>query len=214
MHDVGSHKQHVKRKIVPFADAVRFHGHTCPGLTIGYIAAEVAIRELATERDVNEELVAIVENDACGVDAIQAVTGCTLGKGNLIFKDYGKQAYTFINRNTKDAVRIVLKPSFNIDELDPELGRLRSRVFAGKATKKEEDEFHRRMEGVSQAMRKAPAGTMFDIRHVKATIPGKARVFQSVKCSKCGEMVAESRARVHDGRFVCIPCFDEYTRGW
>jgi formylmethanofuran dehydrogenase subunit E len=86
--------------------------------------------------------------------------------------------------------------------------------MAGKATKKETEEFNRRMKIVSEAMRKAPIETMFDIRHVKATIPGKARVFQSVKCSKCGEMVAESRARVHDGRFVCIPCFDEYSSGW
>jgi formylmethanofuran dehydrogenase subunit E len=87
MHDAGSHKHGMSREIMPFSDAVRFHGHTCPGLTIGYRAAEAAIRELATERDVNEELVAIVENDSCSVDAIQAVTGCTLGKGNLIFKD-------------------------------------------------------------------------------------------------------------------------------
>jgi formylmethanofuran dehydrogenase subunit E len=212
MHDdPGAHRT---GKIKSFAEAVKFHGHTCPGLMLGYRAAEAAIGELATERDVDEELVAIVENDACGVDAVQVVTGCTLGKGNLILKDYGKQAFTFINRNTNDAVRIVLKPSFNIDDLDPELGRLRARVAAGKATKKETEEFHRRMKSMTEAMRKAPVETMFDIRHVKAKMPGKARLFQSVKCSKCGEMVAESRARVRDGRFVCIPCSDEYTRGW
>ncbi|OPY28940.1 MAG: FmdE, Molybdenum formylmethanofuran dehydrogenase operon [Methanocella sp. PtaU1.Bin125] len=212
MHDEP--RMHRKKKIASFADAVRFHGHTCPGLMLGYRAAEAAVRELATERDVDEELVAIVENDACGVDAVQVVTGCTLGKGNLIFKDYGKQAYTFINRNTNDAVRIALKPSFNIDDLDPELGRLRPRVAAGKATKKETEAFRRRMESMTEAMRKAPVETMFDIRRVEAAIPGKARLFQSVQCSKCGEMVAESRARVRDGRFVCIPCFDEYARGW
>lgn len=42
-------------------------------------------------RDIDEEMVAIVENDSCAVDAIQVLTGCTLGKGNLIFRDYGKQ---------------------------------------------------------------------------------------------------------------------------
>jgi formylmethanofuran dehydrogenase subunit E len=202
------------QSIVPFSEAVRFHGHTCPGLTLGYRAAETAIKELTTERDVDEELVAIVENDACGVDAIQAVTGCTLGKGNLIFKDYGKQAFTFINRNTNDAVRIVLKPSFNIDDQDKDLGPLRSKVVAGKATKKEVAEFRKRMEAVSQAMMTAPIASMFDVRHVKAEIPHKARIFKSVKCAKCGEMLAESRARVQNGGFVCIPCHDEYTRGW
>ena len=202
------------RAITPFDEVARFHGHVCPGLTLGYRAAEAAIRELSAGRDVDEELVAIVENDACGVDAIQVVTGCTIGKGNLIYRDYGKQAYTFINRKTGDAVRIVLKPTYAIDELDPEMGKLRPKIFSGKATKKESEEFHRRTEGVSQAMMKAPVETMFDVRHVKAKIPEKARIFKSVKCAKCGEMVAESRARVQNGKFVCIPCFDEYSRGW
>ncbi len=214
MHDSGVHSQSDNSGILPFSEAVKFHGHTCPGLAIGYRAAEAAIKELATERDVDEELVAIVENDACGVDAIQAVTGCTLGKGNLIYRDHGKQVYTFINRNTGDAVRIALKASLDIEKQDPALAKLRTRVFSGKATKKEEDEFHRRMESMVQAMLEAPIETMFEVRHVKAKIPEKARIFKSVKCTKCGEMVAESRARVQDGGFVCIPCYDEYSRGW
>jgi formylmethanofuran dehydrogenase subunit E len=63
---------------------VAFHGHYCPGVTIGYRAALIALRELGVERAQDEELVALCENDACGVDAVQALTGCTLGKGNLI----------------------------------------------------------------------------------------------------------------------------------
>jgi formylmethanofuran dehydrogenase subunit E len=59
-----------------------------------------------------------------------------------------------------------------------------------------------------------PPEKYFDVKHVRVEIPEKARIFGSVRCSKCGEMVAESRARVQDGNFVCIPCFDEYTRGW
>jgi len=181
---------------------------------MGYRAAEAAINELATERDVDEELVAIVENDACGIDAIQVVTGCTIGKGNLIFRDHGKQAYTFINRNTNDAVRIALKATFSVEEHDPALAQLRTKVMSGNATEKEADEFHRKMGSVSQAMLEAPIETMFEVRHVKAEVPEKARIFKSVKCARCGEMVAESRARVRDGGIVCIPCYAEYTRGW
>ena len=115
--------------ILPFAEVVRFHGHLCPGVTLGYCASKIALRELYVGRDVDEHLVAIVENDACGVDAIQAVTGCTLGKGNLIFRDYGKHVYTFINRATKDAVRISLKERKSDD--DPE--QKASRPGSGKA---------------------------------------------------------------------------------
>ncbi len=50
---------------------------------------------LGTSRDKDEEMVAITENDACGVDAVQFILGCTFGKGNLHFRDYGKQAHRF-----------------------------------------------------------------------------------------------------------------------
>ncbi len=63
----------------------------------------------------DEEIVAVVENDSCAVDAVQVLTGCTFGKGNLLFKDHGKQVYTFINRNTNDAVRVSLNDSFSVD---------------------------------------------------------------------------------------------------
>ena len=41
---------------------------------------------------------ASAENDACSVDAIQVVLGCSVGKGNLLFHMRGKQAYSFYER--------------------------------------------------------------------------------------------------------------------
>lgn len=202
------------QQIASFSDAAKFHGHICPGLTIGYIAAKTGIEELCADRDIDEELVTIVENDACGVDAVQVITGCTIGKGNLIFKDYGKQAFTFICRGSGKAVRVLLKPDFNIQTLDPELDNLRPKVMSGTATEAEELEFRKRMNNISELMRETPVEKMFDIKHINVEIPHKARIFNSVKCSKCGEMFAESRARMQNGEAVCISCYDEYTRGW
>ena len=91
-----------------FDNAVKFHGHACPGLAIGYRVANLALQELGV-RASDEELVAIVENDSCAIDAIQLVCGCTFGKGNLIFKDFGKQVYTFIRRPNTEAIRIAVK---------------------------------------------------------------------------------------------------------
>ena len=87
-------------------EAIQFHGHLCPGLALGYRVAKAALRELKAERPRDEELVAIVENDSCAADAIQFITGATFGKGNLIFRDYGKHVYTFFNRRTNHGVRI------------------------------------------------------------------------------------------------------------
>ena len=65
---------------------VEFHGHECGGLTIGYKAALYAIELLKLELggggnagclSADEEIVCISENDACGVDAIQVILGCS-----------------------------------------------------------------------------------------------------------------------------------------
>ena len=84
-----------------FRKAVQFHGHACPGLALGYRVAILAMKKMSTIRAADEELVVMVENDSCAVDAIQVVTGCTFGKGNFIFKDFGKHGYTFFNRKSK-----------------------------------------------------------------------------------------------------------------
>ena len=76
---------------------IAFHGHCCPGLAFGIRAGEWAIHEFGRAAD--EEMVAVVENDSCAVDAIQYLTGCTLGKGNFVFLDYGKMAFSFFRRS-------------------------------------------------------------------------------------------------------------------
>lgn len=85
---------------------VAFHGHECGGLTIGYKAALYALKLLDVSKgdssesqgcvSKDEELVCIAENDACGIDAIQVILGCSVGKGNLLFHMRGKQAFSFI----------------------------------------------------------------------------------------------------------------------
>ena len=103
-------------------------------------------------------------------------------------------------------------PSFNIDSLDPDLAPLRTRVMQGQATGGEHAEFHERANRIVEAILEAPAEQLFIIREVDAEIPERARIFRSVPCAKCGEMTAESRIRVEDGKFVCYACSREYSR--
>ncbi len=201
-------------KIRPFSDAVAFHGHSCPGLALGYRAAEHAMHALKADRPGDEDLVAIVENDACGIDAIQVVAGCSLGKGNLILRDFGKQAYTFIDRKTGRAVRLAQRPEPDIGRMDPGAAALRPKVMAGTATAAEQEEFRVRQAAVIETILALPVEDLFMIREVHEKIPERARIFRSVRCARCGEMVAEHRARMDDGKIVCIPCAGEYGRGW
>ncbi|MDD4126952.1 MAG: FmdE family protein [Methanomicrobium sp.] len=202
------------QNIKTFEEAAEFHGHKCPGLAYGYKAAEYALKELFSDRSRDEELVAIVENDACGIDAIQFLTGCTIGKGNLIFEDYGKQVYTFIKRDNSDAVRLVQKDKTSMGDFDKKTGELSEKVFSGTAGDDEKKEFFERRNIVIKKILEMPGEDLYSLKHVKPKIPQKARLFQSHKCAKCGEMVAESRARVENGQIICIPCSEEYSRGW
>ena len=56
---------------------IAFHGHWCPGLATGIKVSQVVLAELGRSSD--EEIVAVAETDNCAVDAIQFLTGCTVG---------------------------------------------------------------------------------------------------------------------------------------
>jgi formylmethanofuran dehydrogenase subunit E len=195
------------KEIAPFEEVVRFHGHRCPGLALGYRAARLAMEELHATRSGDEDLLAIVENDACGVDAIQYVTGCTIGKGNLIFRDFGKQVYTFINRSNGDAVRISQRTEFAERRRAQGSQDLRAKVVAGAA-------FRTQSNQTVEEILSLPGEEIYKVEHVRVEVPERARIFRSHPCAVCGEMVSESRSRVKDGKIVCIPCAGEYTRGW
>ncbi len=172
---------------------VAFHGHECGGLTIGYKAALYAIELLGLAPGDNnyescisddEKLVCIVENDACGVDAIQVILGCSVGKGNLLFHLRGKQAFSFYNRTTGQSLRLVLKKK-------PE-GLTREASFA-----------------YYQAC--APKD-MFNIKEANIRLPEPARIFDSYVCDSCGETAGADWVRLQNGKTLCLDCYPAYSR--
>ncbi len=167
-----------------FEKSAEFHGHQCPGLAIGVRAAVEAQRLLAAGHSADEEIVCVTENDACGVDGIQVLMGCSAGKGNLIFRIRGKQAYSFFNRMSGEAIRLVLKP----------LPGMESR------------------EAKQAYILTAPLEDIFEIKKPGYPLPEEARLFPSVVCEICGESTAEPYIRLEQGRKVCLDCFNEYYR--
>lgn len=187
-----------------FEDVVKFHGHSCPGLALGYRVAIAALEELGG-RSHDEEIVCIVENDSCAVDAVQVITGCTFGKGNLIFKDYGKQVYTFIDRRSGKAVRISVDFEFKETEHERTLWQ---RFMEGERTH-EVIEFiqKRKAEKIKQILN-AKKEEILKITYPEIAPPKEAKIFKSIRCENCGEKVAEPKARLLNGKVLCIPCFE------
>lgn len=165
-----------------YPETVKFHGHECPGLAIGYRMADAAMKELKSIRSGDEEIVAIVENNACGVDALQCITGCTFGKGNLIFKDYGKQAYTLYSRDSRSGVRVL----FNGEKIPEAVRNDRNKML--------------------RWILQAPENDILSLTRVSVPEPEKARIFESVKCDFCHENVMKTRLSQVDDKNICIPC--------
>jgi len=197
------------RSLARWDDVVKFHGHSCMGLATGYRVAEAALKKLQSDRDIDEEIIAIVENDNCSVDAIQYVTGCTMGKGNLIFFDYGKPVYSFVKRSDQKAVRIV--PRGFDENRFPELAELRPKVLSGEATAEEQERFSNATAQALQQFLSDPLDKVVEIQETSLIIPEKAKIFNSIICADCGEKVMEPRARVRNGQMVCLPCAEEYN---
>jgi len=188
-------------------DVVAFHGHLCPGIITRVRAAQIALRELGGRAE-DEELVAIVECDNCAVDAIQQMLGCTFGKGNLIFRDYGKTAFTFIRRSDGKAIRVASRPR-DAQPPDPEYAGLREKINAGSATDAERERFGALHRERAWQLLDVPEETMFAVQVVDTPLPRHAQLRRSVVCDRCGEPVMETRTRLLDGRVLCLPCFAE-----
>ena len=164
--------------------AVAFHGHECGGLTIGCKAALFAIKLLKLEFSDDEQVVCISENDACGVDAIQVILGCSIGKGNLLFHMRGKQAFSFYNRATGKSVRLVLKPK-------PE-SMTREESFAYYQSCEPQD--------------------MFAVKEATIVLPEQARLFDSYACECCGESTGANWIRISGEKKLCLDCYQSYDR--
>ena len=165
-------------------DCVAFHGHSCGGLTIGYKASLYAIDLLGLTFSDDEDVVCISENDACGVDGIQVMLGCSIGKGNLLFRMRGKQAFSFYDRNSGKSVRLVLKQK-------PQ-GMTREESFAYYQNCRPEE--------------------MFDVKPATIPLPEKARLFDSYTCDCCGEKTGANWVRLAGDKKLCLDCYESYDR--
>ncbi len=201
-HEHGHH--HGATHAMTFEDCVRFHGHSCPGLVMGFHAANAAMKALGVTRPEDEDLVAICETDACGIDAIQVIAGTTAGKGNLIIHDYGKHAFTFFNRKNGKAVRITMRREESAESRD--MADLRKKVFGGTATGQETEQFHTLMQKATADLLSTPPEKVLTVNEISMEAPKKARIFTTVTCECCGEPVADAKTRGLNGKCVCIPC--------
>jgi formylmethanofuran dehydrogenase subunit E len=186
------------------ARCVAFHGHICPGLIYGYLVAKEAMKLMNLGRATDEEIVAICDNDSCAVDALQVLLGTSTGKGNLIIRDFGKNAYTVLSRSGQKSYRFVRKVRYEYQGKEKStFDRLDAATAKGMAS--EDDRRYMKLLKVEDLL-----GRYFDEIFTTTEIPFDEPLYapleRSEPCAMCGEMTMASKmVGVNDGR-VCIPC--------
>lgn len=171
---------------VLFKKAREFHGHVCGGIVLGTRLTIAGLRELGMNpHEHNRNLIIYMEIDRCGADAVQAITGCSLGHRNLKFMDFGKFAATFVDTLTGKAVRVA------VDEKD-----------RSKHDKLEKNEMLR-------LLREIPESEILKIERVQIAIPKDdipGFPLEKAKCSVCGEHIMDNRHLVVGEKVMCKNC--------
>lgn len=179
------------------AESARIHGHICAGQVIGVRMTMAALERIgiADPKGADrKKLYVLVEIDRCATDAIQSVTGCSLGKRSLRWLDFGVMAATFVNLDSGRAVRAV--------------AREEARALAESYCPDVADKYQRQL----QAYKVMPLDELFTFQEVEVEIPACAlpgRPLRRVQCDRCGDWVQDCREQEHNGRTLCRACAGE-----
>ena len=171
--------------------ASRAHGgHDCAGIVLGTRLALLGASELGLAiPDREKRLIVTIETGRCAADAIQALTGCTLGRRTLRLADYGRLAATFYDQQTGRAIRVAAR------------GGVRNRVITCDGERREDAQRRTYLE--------LPAAEIFTIAEAAFELgafdrPGPPLC--RVLCAACGEEVSDARHVRLNERDYCRPC--------
>ncbi|MBO8182330.1 MAG: TraR/DksA C4-type zinc finger protein [Archaeoglobus sp.] len=193
-------------------EANEFHGHVCPFLALGVRASIIAMEKLraekaGTEESVEEDILAIVECNNCFADGVQIATGCTFGNNSLVYFDLGKNAVTLVRRGEWEGVRVyidanALDKKYFPEEANELFNKVVVRRQGNEEDRKELTEMWKR---IGYKMLEIPEDD-FKIEIVDVEPIEQAPIFKNVRCSKCDELVMETRASYIDGKPYCLRC--------
>lgn len=177
-------------------ESTKVHGHLCPGQVLGVKMSMLGLREIgiADPRGKDRKsIIVFVEMDRCATDAVQSVTGCSLGHRTMKFMDYGKMAATFLNLKTGKAIRVIAK----------EESRQKAKEYF--------PEINNKYEAQLKAYKIMPDNDLFDVMEVHVKVKNEdmpGRPLRRTKCDACDEYVQDMREVHRNGKVLCRPCAD------
>jgi len=189
------------------------HGHFCPGSALGVMAAFYGLRQLEdglAASDGLENLMAVVETNACFADGVQAVSGCSLGNNSLVYRDLSRHAVTFARRGRETGIRIRVRPDFraHIEREVPGFFPLLEKVIKDRAgSEAEAAAFKELGREAAFALIRLPFEAVLIAETVRPDLPDYAPITERVTCAGCGEGIMSTKIRAgDDGRSLCLMC--------
>lgn len=175
-------------------ESSKIHGHLCPGQVLGVKMSMLGLREIGIKDPKGNDrknIIVFVEMDRCATDAVQSVTGCSLGRRTMKFMDYGKMAATFLNLKTGKAVRVIAKE---------ESRQKAKEYFPG---------IENKYEAQLEAYKIMADEELFDVMDVRIELkredmPG--RPLSRVRCDICAEYIQDMREVCEGKKVLCRAC--------
>ena len=181
-------------------EVYKFHTKRAPGIVIGVEMVDLARRKLGPV----ENLGAVTETQVCLSDAIQYMTGCTIGNKYLIMRDkIGRYALTLYDRKDGRGVRVFVDQKKIDKQKMPEtysffLRKRSDAVSSDKQARKESAQLI-----VDEFM--AAGRNIFGWQFVRVKDYKKPPVNPVKVCPDCHESFIYSE----DGEKTCLACSGE-----
>ena len=181
------------------SDSADRHQHLCPRQVLGVRLGLFGLRHLGLIDTADEvrfcnhdkRLLTIVETDGCGADGIAVAADCAIGRRTLRVVDYGKMAATFVDIQTRKAIRV--------------WPRADARDTAVCQVPDAESRWHAYLFGYQEMtddeLFQIQAVTLRDSIEEIVSSPN-----MRVVCEECGEEIFNEREVERDGRVLCRPC--------
>jgi len=185
--------------------AAELHGHYCPGMALGVLAGYRAIKEINQSADGMEDLMVIIETNNCFSDGVQLLTGCTFGNNAMVFRDFGKIAFSIGNRNNY-GIRINIRPEAKeyMHNNYPDFTNVYQRVVKDQDHSSEAVKEYK-LSGYQKALAiiNMDFNKIFTLETQKLQFPDYAPSYESGFCKNCNESVMSSRLNEND---ICLEC--------
>ena len=182
-----------------------FHDGIISGpYALGVKLTLAALDYLKIKKPKIKDLLVIAETRHCFIDGIQVIAKTTFGCGDLVIKNYGKLAFTMLHKESGRAIRVSVKPDFQI-KMTEFSNNLRDLFKKG-----EQDKIINLTKSFGKEIMEMKNQDLCIIEEVEITdnsiIENASKKHKEHNCENCGESILDYAIEEINGKILCKVC--------